>query len=69
VAGMRHEDTFLLHDVRFNRSATKVSKFIKMPNKLCKKNGQFGELLPSALAVPNNQIAQSNLYQPEIRKA
>jgi hypothetical protein len=40
-----------------------------MQNKLGKKNGQFGELLPSALAVPNNQMAQSNLPQPEIRKA
>ena len=40
-----------------------------MPNKLGKKNGQFGELLSFALAVPNNQIAQSNLPQPEIRKA
>ena len=37
VAGMRHEDTFLLHDVRFNVSAAKVSKFFKMPNKLGKK--------------------------------
>ena len=37
MAGMRHEDTFLLHDVRFNVSAAKVSKFFKMPNKLGKK--------------------------------
>ena len=40
-----------------------------MTNKLGKKNGQLGELLPFALAVPNNQIAQSNLPQPENRKA
>ena len=40
-----------------------------MPNKLGKKNGQLGELLPFALAVPNNQMAQSNLHQPEIRGA
>ena len=40
-----------------------------MPNKLGKKNGQLGELLPFSLAVPNNQMAQSNLPQPEIRKA
>jgi hypothetical protein len=64
-----HQDTFLLHVVRFIVSAAKVSKFFKMTNKLCKKNGQFGELLPFALAVPNNQMAQSNLPQPEIRKA
>ena len=40
-----------------------------MPNKLGKKNGQLGEFLPFALAVSNNQIAQSNLHQPDIRKA
>ena len=40
-----------------------------MQNKLVKKNGQLGELLPFALAVPNNQMAQSNLPQPEIRGA
>ena len=44
VAGMRHEDTFLLHDVRFNVSATKVSIFFKMPNKLGKKNRCFGDI-------------------------
>ena len=36
LACMRHENTFLLHDVRFNVSVTKVSKFFKMPNKLGK---------------------------------
>ena len=40
-----------------------------MPNKLGKKNGQLGESLPFALAVSNNQIAQSNVPQPEIRRA
>ena len=40
-----------------------------MPNKLGKKNSQLGESLPFALAVSNNQIAQSNLHQPDIRKA
>ena len=49
--------------------AAKVSKFFKMPNKLCKKNRCFGDFLTFALASPNNQIAQSNLHQPDIRKA
>lgn len=44
VAGMRHQDTFLLHDVRFNVSVTKVSIFFKMPNKLGKKNRCFGDI-------------------------